>query len=409
MAFLALMPAYLTIRESLRPTTELVQAPSWGWVHWAEWDYSVFLRPNTVFGTEELGPGQTYYNTLVDSIEARFSYDFATDVPARITGWYEVTTTLAVGELPGERVLVVPRIEFAQEEGSQASVALTVPVDRQVYRDRVQEILSETGVQTRVDATVTYVAHVEVAASAAAGTVQEVLEPTLTLPLGQEAFSITGDRALRDSGVVYQSEVRPIPDAGGGRWAWLAVTALSTLLLGFSRGTVPRTAEADPLGQEARRLRRKYRKRIAHAGPGAADLPGGEVVAVASMDDLARVSEELLKPIIYANSSSQGGAHLFYIVDGSTRYEYRLSMASPGMTPNPALPIANGEGPGEGRTADPPIGEVVVVASMDGLARMAQELGQPIIYASFDSQSGTHLYYLVDGAIRYEYRSTVLS
>jgi hypothetical protein len=51
------------------------------------------------------------------------------------------------------------------------------------------------------------------------------------------------------------------------------------------------------------------------------------------MDDLARVSEELLKPIIYANSEARGGTHLFYIVDGTTRYEYRLELEPLQETP----------------------------------------------------------------------------
>jgi hypothetical protein len=42
------------------------------------------------------------------------------------------------------------------------------------------------------------------------------------------------------------------------------------------------------------------------------------------MEDLARVSEELLKPIIYANPDGTIRGHHFYIVDGATRYEYQL-------------------------------------------------------------------------------------
>ena len=54
-------------------------------------------------------------------------------------------------------------------------------------------------------------------------------------------------------------------------------------------------------------------------------MPGREVVTVASMEDLARVSEELLKPIIYCALADQGEQHVFYTVDGATRYQYELA------------------------------------------------------------------------------------
>ncbi len=44
-----------------------------------------------------------------------------------------------------------------------------------------------------------------------------------------------------------------------------------------------------------------------------------------SVKDLARVSEELLKPIIYCGPSDQGEQHVFYTVDGATRYQSTLA------------------------------------------------------------------------------------
>ena len=38
--------------------------------------------------------------------------------------------------------------------------------------------------------------------------------------------------------------------------------------------------------------------------------------------DLARVSEELLKLVIYCGLADQAEQHVFYTVDGATRYQY---------------------------------------------------------------------------------------
>jgi hypothetical protein len=333
LGLLVLAPAYLAWQAYLSPTTRSVQVPAWGWVHWGEWDYSVFLRPNTVYGTDVLGPGHTYYDTLIEGIEARLSYNVATDSPTRVLGWYEVTSTLSVGELPEERILVVPRSEFSEDETSHAGFTLSLPVDRQAYRNRVEEILAETGVQTRVNATVTYVAHIETTISGL-GETHQTLEPTLRVPLNQESFTIGGNRALQDNGLIFRSEVQPVPGVVEQRRTWpMVAVAMALLPLVFWAATTTGAALDDPLTRKARQLYRKHRKRIAQAGPGTGALPGGEVVAVAAMDDLARVSEELLKPIIYANSEARGGTHLFYILDGTTRYEYRLELEPLQETP----------------------------------------------------------------------------
>ncbi len=93
-----------------------------------------------------------------------------------------------------------------------------------------------------------------------------------------------------------------------------------------SRADPALTSTEDALAKQAWAIRRKYRKRLAQAAPGEGKLPGGEAVPVAAMDDLARISEELLKTIVYrAPHAPAEAAHLFYIVDGPTRYEFRLN------------------------------------------------------------------------------------
>ncbi|HLF05205.1 MAG TPA: hypothetical protein VI855_08320, partial [Dehalococcoidia bacterium] len=181
LALLAVLPGYFTLRAFLTPATQVVQAPAWGWAHRGEWDYTVFMKPNTVYGTQELGPGLTYFDALVEGMEARFSYTFTTDTPARIEGWYEVYADLAVGELPAQRFLLVSRTPFLQEpdgtavyqgaassaptalplpgQGAIARIAVPLPVDRKGYQGRVQQMLAEAGVRARGEATLTYFAH----------------------------------------------------------------------------------------------------------------------------------------------------------------------------------------------------------------------------------------------------------
>lgn len=87
MVLLAIGPGYITVRDYMTPTRVIFQVPDWGWSQSGEWDYSVLVAPNTIYGTREVGPDHEYFSSLVEGIESRFSYTFVSDAPARIDGW----------------------------------------------------------------------------------------------------------------------------------------------------------------------------------------------------------------------------------------------------------------------------------------------------------------------------------
>ena len=326
LALLVLLPAFLALRAFQSPTERTTQVPVWGWVQWGEWDYTVFLKPNSIYETRELGADLTYYGALVDGIKARLTYTFATDTTADTQGWYEVTAEVAAGDLLRESSLVTPRTPLADGQRSDLTVQLELSIDRGAHRGRLEQMALERGVQAGPEPTVTYTAHIEASASTDTGTTIQVLEPTLIVPLTGETFTISGDRSQSEHGVIRRTEVEVLPGVEGRRRYTLVAAGIAALLpLFFALGTVARPPRENPLTREAQRLRRRYRKRIAVAGTGnASRLPAQESVALASMEDLARVSEELLKPIIY-HAVNPGNCHIFYIVDGRTRYEYALS------------------------------------------------------------------------------------
>jgi hypothetical protein len=330
LAVLALLIGYRAYQAFEEPTTRVYRVPAWGWVSWAAWDYSVFLKPNTLYSTRELGPDLTYYESLVEGLEARLSYNFATDIPTRLEGWYDVTVDLTGGKLLNEGVTLVPRTPFA-EEGKSVNVGLVMPVDREAFRRRIKEMARETGLEPGTDPKVTYTAHIEARAFTKTDSARQNLDVTLEVPLTGSTFAISGNRSGIKSGVVRRDEERPISGVES-RWRKVlgSAAALAFVPALFALVTVarPRTG-GGPLAhgaRDARRIRRKYRKRIVEAANGEPALPGGEVVAVASMEDLVRVSAELLKPIIYRAPGDQEEEeeHLFFVVDGATRYQYAL-------------------------------------------------------------------------------------
>ena len=312
------------------------EVPAWSWNHKAGWDYTVFLKPNTLFdGARELGAGLTYFDALTEGIQARFSYVFSSDQPARIEGTYEVTADVAETKALWKKSFpVIPETPFLVEEGDAYTVELDIPMDRDFYRDRLAEINRETGLEANAD--LIYTAHVTVAATTTHGEVSGLANPTLTIPLGLTgSFSLGGEGQIVRSDLIQRSEEVTIPGRRGRRPLFLAIAgALGLVAVLFAQATTDRVLAEHPVDREARRIRRKYRKRIVYADAGEPGLPGQEATPLASIEDLVQVSNDLLKPIVYYRHSSPGNSYLFYIVDGS----------------NP-LPVPSGrrQGPGDGQ------------------------------------------------------------
>ena len=330
LALLVLIPGYIAYDAFTTPTTVSRELVPWSWEHEAAWDYTVLLKPNSLYETDTLGPGLTYFDALTEGIQARFSYTFTSDLPARIEGWYEVEADLAAGELWSESSLIVPRTPFYQE-GTSYRLDLEVPIDRQAYMERVAEIEEETAVRAP-NATLVLTGRVHAEASSEAGRTgspesndEDVLQPALVLPLSGASFTLSGELSARDQDTITRHRRIFRPWVEDRRRFSLLATGLTALLpLLFALVTAARPPTENAVTREVRALRRRYRKRIAVADPHESSPRGQKTVPLASMEDLARVSDELLKPMIYYADANPGRSHIFYVLDGPVRYEVRL-------------------------------------------------------------------------------------
>ena len=213
---------------------------------------------------------------------------------------------------------------------SRFDIELEFPVDRGAYRARLVEVAAETGLDLPTAADVTYTAHVEVSAAREGAGIRRVMEPSLVVPLGETpSFEISGNRQIANNGVLRLPE--EVTRSGLGRQGGISMVISGSLVLvavmfALVTSSQHRTTRVsvDSVARQAGQLRRRYRKRIAVGASVESELPGDQMVPVDAMPDLVKISEELLKPIIYLEVSYPNQQYLFYLVDGSTRYEYRL-------------------------------------------------------------------------------------
>jgi hypothetical protein len=83
----------------------------------------------------------------------------------------------------------------------------------------------------------------------------------------------------------------------------------------------PSGPSASPAVREVAEIRKKWGVRIAEGTAGSSPW-GANVITVASIQDLVKVSDELSKPVVHQAPTDRYGDHVYYIVDGNTRYQY---------------------------------------------------------------------------------------
>lgn len=317
----ALLAGYQAYRSFRAPERVERQVPDWRWEHSARWDYGVILKPNSLYSANALGPGGPYFTSLTERVDSLLTYSFSSDRPVRLEGWYEVSLALVADKGVRKAVPLGGRTPFSHE-GSGYTLQVGVPLIPWSYEEALKAIEKEVGVALS-NPQVLLEAQVEVSAQGPAGQMKDSLSPTLALPLRPgPVFTVSGEPQKSNQGMVQRRVVEARPGVGFqrkvslGALGFLALGALSLYLF-----TVPGPWPSDPLERRALGIVRRYRRRMVEACGG--HLPGQEAVALASIEDLARLSEELLKPMVHVRSSTPG-PHLYFVADGQVRYEFRL-------------------------------------------------------------------------------------
>ena len=117
-----------------------------------------------------------------------------------------------------------------------------------------------------------------------------------------------------------------------------AVACVALIFLGFYlrlyRGRRP--DEAAKSARLAGEIGRKYKAMMVEVGSVPERRFGEGIVAVASMEDLVKVSQGLLKPV---HHTAEEGKHVYWVYDETQRYEYRLAN---GRVPHDVPPSSGG-------------------------------------------------------------------
>jgi hypothetical protein len=297
-------------------------------------DYEVYLEPNKLYETtvlrsedppaaeppaspQTLGPGLPYYfPKIIDTIEASFSYQLSCDRP--ISEQSEEVEVTAIIENPdnwSKTLVVVPR---TRKEGS---FTISFPIDIQYFTRVINAIEEETGVggssyNIKIETDVHTIAQTDL------GEIDEVYAQTLGVK--REGDILTFDEELSQSqpGAMFGGAAIPgDSQESRSRTPWIICLVVALLALGYFgwSQTRLRLAPVSAGEAEAARAGKKYRQMMVDVKELPEVKPTETVVPLSSLDDLARIADDLVKPVLHW---AEEGRHSYCVIDSGVRYLY---------------------------------------------------------------------------------------
>jgi hypothetical protein len=316
----SLANVYLAYRA---PTTQQQNEPIIQYINTGSFSYLVYLNNNTVYNKTILRPGEgVYYSQLVNHINATFTYTFEVDDTAHINGTTSVQAIIQTTQWTKTYTLV-PQTPFTST-GQHATAMVSFPINTTRYEQILTKINQETGVPA-VNPLLIIQSVVTVQASTSKGIVYSSFLPNINISLGQRTIDFSKILVTSEPGFLTGTKTVEVPGIYAQRSNWSIASILIFLgLLGFMLLTIGTIEEETETKTQIKKIMKKYSDWIVEADP-QPDATKMRIIALKSIEDLAKIGEELGKPMVHYTTKTQNEeAHMFFIIDESVFYEFEL-------------------------------------------------------------------------------------
>jgi hypothetical protein len=317
------------------PTEEAEVTTLLTYQHDGQYDYIAQLASNNLYNKTTLKPGEgILYTDITDGINVTFTYTFNCSFPANMTVQY-VEDEFMQSSNWNKTISASPPETLNFSETSTAQFSLAQSINVTALDELKSSIDQETGAPTS-EFSLVIQPEIQVTANTTVGTINEPFTPNMTMtfqygtPQGDyidiEGLTNTQQGSIQKTETVYQ------PDVIDQRYLSYA---LSVIFISALLSTTWAYVKAKPEGPEGagkpiEEIIAPHEELIfnlAHAP--SHETPGITTVKMKSLDDLVSIADGLAKPILYLKKTPSSvfaeAVHVFYVLDGSVRYEYEIS------------------------------------------------------------------------------------
>lgn len=326
-----------------RPAETAVDFTAFSYSQESMLDYRVHLLPNELYEEAYLGPGRAYISALTDYISTEFIYRFSAGSEADIKGEYSATANIVAltgqeDHLVWEKSFPLLATEAFHINGKDVFLREEVILPFSEYVALANSIVETTGFSPqKLNLRVNY--NVDLVADTPEGVIEETAAPELIVPLSGNVFTVGGSLEDSRTGGIPATRQEPVPYFEEARTGFsLLSTLLVLFLLIFIQVTVGREERNNFVKKKLSRILKQHQDRIVKCAEAIPSPGHGNILEVASFDDLLKIADELGKPIFYQNGlgsqgslGAQGGngyEYLFFVFSEQYSYRYLLGEVS---------------------------------------------------------------------------------
>jgi len=311
------LPATILGEKALFDHTQVLKA-----------DYRASLVPNPLFPYDQVGPGTVLFSNLVESLEARLSYVLETVPPTPVKVVYTVSGILQAYDSTAKEAVPVYQKEYSFvgltelfEQTGRVSIDEQVDIPLEEYAAVITQLEKLTEFRAaRAQLSIQLQAQATDAVSGAV--LSEPVSSTMVIPIGRY-FTVEMQPMVESKGTLMLKAEVPNKAASVQKQVWGGVLGLALAILALV-ALMTKVKTIDPEKRAYQALMAKYGSRIAKAVGN--DAPtGGYVVRVAGVEDLAKIADEIGKPMILEAGDDLGQA--LFVMDGEVRYECWIRLA----------------------------------------------------------------------------------
>ncbi|MCW4020932.1 MAG: DUF5305 domain-containing protein [Candidatus Bathyarchaeota archaeon] len=324
LAILGIYGVYYTyqVPEVQKSTFPLIE-----YQHTAVYDYTASLRSNLIYGKTTLGSGEgTLYLRITENLTVTFTYRFQSSIEANSTIAYstkaylrsakwakQLNSTKTEGTITGTE----KQVEIPLKNVAFLSIATLESIANQIRQE-----MGVFATEYRVVIT----AEIQVLAETAEGTIDEAFNPTLEIIIKHgtadgDIIVVEGLETTK-TGMISQEQIAYNYSLIIERSIYSVMTAgaLGWLIWRLRGIRLTRTPKPQKYLNE---IIEPYKEIIAEAAQTPDEKSAVTSLGVKSIEDLVKIADSMFKPIIHVQKGENG--HLFYVIDGSTRYEYTIT------------------------------------------------------------------------------------
>lgn len=279
-------------------------------------DYKVHLKNNTLFAKKVLGPDLTYFSKITKSIEVQPEYRFSTSCSRNVEGYYDIIAVLRDPGVWEKRYPVERTVRFNEQNGGvEITKGFTIYLDD--YKEKIDAIEKQIEYKSsKPELLIEFNTYTK----AVNGTdFENNVVSTLSIPF-TSVYSIESKAISTTSMPITLTRKVANKNIEKKRIQYVISIIISMLFLLTARIiTIPKVDARDDRQRILDDFFSKHKDYIIKVSSVFPPKDEGAVVFMRSLEEMAKISEEIAKPMIHQIGNNDG-KDVFFLFDDTTTY-----------------------------------------------------------------------------------------